>query len=379
MSEAIKPNRQPRPGPLGNAPGLVLPRTLPRADAPGEQPETGAESAWDRIKRGAKDAAQYYKDNISESLHDFAGKAMETGGDVATAGGATMGAGVVVAATGVGAPVAAGMEAAGGATAAVGGVVAGVGGASESAATVMDQAAEMVITGQTPELVAPAVELAKRLLGGLILKRVPGAGAVAGKGKRDAKREPEKKGGGNQGTGGYNLGVGGPCIVGTYEQIKGKCGEGQQAHHIVPDTLNRTGNRVQGAKGIGRIPGMPSLGGGPAICLQGNAGTAGSEHNTAHQADSEIHEAAQRTDNGPVGTLPVSEAVPKTMSAAIAARPDCKEQIESQVRKAYPNYENDNRSMNGAGKPAAGDAKGHLDSGGTADNGGTTNRGRKRK
>ena len=75
-------------------------------------------------------------------------------------------------------------------------------------------------------------------------------------------------------------------------------------------------------------------------------------------------EAAKRTDNGPVGTLPVSEAVPIAMKAAIAARPDCKAQIEAEVRKAYPNFEKDNRSMNGAGRPAQGDAKAHLEKGG---------------
>lgn len=67
-----------------------------------------------------------------------------------------------------------------------------------------------------------------------------------------------------------------------------------------------------------------------------------------------------------MGTIPVSEAVPVAMRAAIAARPDCKAQIEAEVRKAYPDFEKDNRSMNGAGKPAEGDAKAHLDSGGTA-------------
>ena len=108
--------------------------------------------------------------------------------------------------------------------------------------------------------------------------------------------------------------------------------------------------------------------------MAGQAKVEGSEHNTAHQADRDIRELAQRTDNGPVGTVPVHQAVPKAMSAAIAARPECKEQIEAAVRKAYPDFENDNRSMNGAGRPATGDAKAHLDSGGTADGGNRRNR-----
>ena len=60
------------------------------------------------------------------------------------------------------------------------------------------------------------------------------------------------------------------------------------------------------------------------------------------------------------------------MKAAIAARPDCKAQIEAEVRKAYPDFEKDNRSMNGAGKPAEGGAKAHLENGGRAGSGGRT-------
>lgn len=63
----------------------------------------------------------------------------------------------------------------------------------------------------------------------------------------------------------------------------------------------------------------------------------------------------------------MSEAVPIAMKAAIAARPECKAQIEAEVRKAYPEFEKDNRSMNGAGKPAEGEAKAHLESGGRSD------------
>jgi hypothetical protein len=62
------------------------------------------------------------------------------------------------------------------------------------------------------------------------------------------------------------------------------------------------------------------------------------------------------------------------MGAAVAARPDCKAQIEAEVRKAYPEFEKDNRSMNGAGKPATGDAKAHLERGGSAGNGGRRRR-----
>ena len=45
---------------------------------------------------------------------------------------------------------------------------------------------------------------------------------------------------------------------------------------------------------------------------------------------------------------------------------------EAEVRKAYPDFEKDNRSMNGAGKPAEGGAKAHLENGGRAGSGGRT-------
>lgn len=172
---------------------------------------------------------------------------------------------------------------------------------------------------------------------------------------------------GQKGAYSVNRGKTGACIVGTYEQIKNRCGTGQQAHHIVPDTLARTSNRAAGVKGLGRIPGMASFGGGPSICLQGVSGTPGSEHNTAHQCDAEICSAGNRTDNGLPGTIPVKEAIPIAMKHAIAARPDCKEQIETEVRKAYPNHEDDKRPMNSGGRPPDDRVKGYLDRGGKSD------------
>ncbi len=358
----VKPNSYARPGAIGNTQGLIVPKTSPLLSPPGTQPETQEETWWDKLKQGIKDAAQYYKDNVSQSLHEFGANAMDTGGKVAMAGGAPAAAGGVVAATGIGAPVGAGMATAGGAAAAAGGVVAGVGAGTDSAATALDTAADWIINGESPDLVGPALALGERLLTNMVLKKVPGLG---GRGKGD------QKGGSSGPSGGFIPGVGGPCIVGTYDAIRKKCGPGQQAHHIIPDTLARTGNRPQGSKGIGRIPGMPSLGGGPSICLQGHAGTQGSEHNTAHQCDDAICEAAKHSDIA--GTIAVSEAVPIAMSAAMVARPDCRAQIEAEVRKAYPDFEKDNRSMNGAGKPATGDAKAHLEGGGTADGNGRRN------
>ena len=366
----VKPNHYRKPGDTGNCVGCVVPKTSPHLSPPNDKPETEQESGWDNFVNGTKerlkDAAQWYEDNLSQPLHQFGSDAMSTGGNIATAGGVAAAAGGAMVTTGVGAAPGAVIAAGGAATAAVGGGVSAVGAGADSAATALDSAAQWARTGKAPDLVSQLLAQGQRILTNLVLKKVPGVGAASqGKGKPNSKdKKDSNKGNGD--TGGYVLGTGGPCIVGTYDEIRKKCGHGNQAHHIIPDTLARTSNRAQGSKGIGRIPGMASFGGGPSICLQGNAGTQGSEHNTAHQCDAEICEAAKRTDNGPAGTLPVSEAVPMAMKAAIAARPDCKAQIEAEVRKAYPDFEKDNRSMNGAGKPAEGDAKAHLENGGTA-------------
>jgi len=154
------------------------------------------------------------------------------------------------------------------------------------------------------------------------------------------------------------------CIVGPYSEVRKQC-QGGQAHHIVPDTLNRAGNRKQGAKGIDRIKDTPSLHDGPSICLQGNARTQGTEHNTAHQCDALIHAAGQRTDNSPEGTIPVAEALELAMESVIAVRPDCAEAIKTKVKQAYypdetKDYSKDDRLLNAAGQPASAEARKHL-------------------
>lgn len=70
------------------------------------------------------------------------------------------------------------------------------------------------------------------------------------------------------------------CLVGSYDDIKAKCGkQGGQAHHIVPDKVFRTGNRAAAEAGLAavtrpfgtvkaRIDNAPSFGGGICICLQ---------------------------------------------------------------------------------------------------------------
>ena len=363
----------------GNCPGVyvtsetpsAIPARMAAAAKPTAKPETPAEKSFlDSAAESLKQAGQWYKDNASEALHDFAGNAMDKGGTIAAAGGGTAAVGGVMVATGVGAVPGAVAVAGGGTVAAVGGGVAGVGGIAESAATALDGAADFATSGKLPNLTAMATAYAQRMVMSKIDKLTKLLPGKKGKKSEDKDKKKPEQGGGNDGFKVVGSG-GGPCIVGPYSQIKDKCPEGQQAHHIIPDTLNRTSNRAQGAKGIGRIPGFPSLVNGPSICLTGQAKTDGTQHHEAHKGDAEIRDAAKRTDNGPVGTLPVKEAVPIAKQSAINARPECKEQIEAEVRKAYPDYENDNRSMNGAGKPAKDGAKAHLENGGVANSGDT--------
>lgn len=78
------------------------------------------------------------------------------------------------------------------------------------------------------------------------------------------------------------------CIVGRYGSIRGTCGRGRQAHHIVPDYTLRYGPRPSNiVTDDQRIPGMPSFLDGMAVCLAGNATGSttrnpGEEHHAAH-------------------------------------------------------------------------------------------------
>jgi hypothetical protein len=152
------------------------------------------------------------------------------------------------------------------------------------------------------------------------------------------------------------------CIVGTYDEIKDKCPTGYQAHHIVPDYAARAGTRAEGMAGDNRIPGMPSFGDGPSICLKGHARKKGSAHNVAHQCDKTLSALGERTDNGPAGTAPASDVVEISTEAAVKARPDCEQQIKDQVEKAYGDV-GPNQSMRTTQKPPTGKTRSHLKAG----------------
>ncbi|WP_431261551.1 hypothetical protein ACQ86G_23850 [Roseateles chitinivorans] len=196
--------------------------------------------------------------------------------------------------TGIGAGPGAVVAAGGGVASAIGGGVAGVGGIAESVATGVDVAAEFATTGALPNLSAAGTAFLQRMLTNRLEQLT--SFAPNRKRKRDDKKEPPKSGNGSNGFKVEGEGEGG-CGVKPFKDQT--CPTGQQAHHIVPDYALRYGNRADGAKGINRIPGMPSLDDGPSICLTGGSKVKNSEHNKAHEGtDPQIADLGHRTDKG---------------------------------------------------------------------------------
>lgn len=109
-------------------------------------------------------------------------------------------------------------------------------------------------------------------------------GGGGGKVKKRSKRKPKRR-----------------CELVPYEELE--CDSGQEAHHVVPDWMLRLGKR----RGTERIPDLPSLASGPAICLESGSGN---EHNTAHKhTDRPAQRIAKNgTSTGVAGTLKLGQA-----------------------------------------------------------------------
>ncbi|MCF1450795.1 DUF4150 domain-containing protein, partial [Agrobacterium vitis] len=121
------------------------------------------------------------------------------------------------------------------------------------------------------------------------------------------------------------------CVTGAYDDIKNvcgvECGSDYQAHHIVPDYTLRYGNRAEAEKGQKRIPGLPTFGQGPSICLKGYKADAGSEHGLAHQADEEVAKLGSGWST-PQGTADISSITEISRDAAVAAtKGECEMEI----------------------------------------------------
>lgn len=143
--------------------------------------ERGAEAAkpvLKELKAAIREAAQDYKDHGSKKMHGAAEDMVDAGGTVLT-GSAVLGvAGVGVAATGVGAPVAAAMEAGAAAGAVAGTATVASGTAMEASATVLDQAADYILTGKTPDLLSTAADIGMNVAGNVlqaaVFSKIPG-------------------------------------------------------------------------------------------------------------------------------------------------------------------------------------------------------------
>lgn len=224
----IKPNSgHQTPGGAGNTFGLILQKTMANIKNLGAEVaaaiQSEAEKQLQAMASGSKEAAQYYKDNLSQLMHEFAGDAMDKGGTLAMAGGATAAAGGALSATVAGAPIGVPMAAGGAAAATAGGVVAGVGAGTETAASAMDAVADAVISGKAPDVVQPLIGLATRLLENAIAKRLPGY--------KSAKGHSGSKGGADGNKGAVVLGKG-RCDLRRFRE---GCADGKTPHHIVGD------------------------------------------------------------------------------------------------------------------------------------------------
>ena len=137
--------------------------------------------------------AQDYKKHGSKELHGAAADVTEAGGTILAGSAVVAVAGVAVAATGVGAPVAAGMETAAAVGSAAGGITVASGTAMAASATVLDQAADYVLTGKTPDVISTAMTIgintAENIAFNAVLARIPGGRWFA---KKISKKIREK-------------------------------------------------------------------------------------------------------------------------------------------------------------------------------------------
>ena len=163
------------------------------------------DEATKQVKTELQPVAQAYKDKLSGTLHEAAADAIGKGGKVAAGGVALTATGAVATATGVGAPVGVPVAAAGAVTTAAGGAVTTVGAVVETGATLLDNVADYILTGKTPDLNAMAMGLGQRLLTSVVGNKVPGLNSVLQKGKQRTKpvtprqsqpRPPDKTKGG---------------------------------------------------------------------------------------------------------------------------------------------------------------------------------------
>lgn len=245
----------------GNNPGIYCTTQVPSAAAPKGgstpaklAPQTEAEESFvQRAMDRVRSAAKGYQKNVSPSLHDFAGRAMNKGGTIAASGGGAALIGGAMVATGVGAAPGAVIAASGGAVAAVGGGVSTAGAIAETAATGIDAAASFIVSGNTPDVIGMATAYAERVVGSKLEKVVgliPGmkekVRQLENKAEEQVTKPSRKKvadGGNDKQPGPAGDGVkikgegdgGGRCKLRPYRQLKNRCPGCGTPHHVVPD------------------------------------------------------------------------------------------------------------------------------------------------
>ena len=299
----VHPNHYPPPGPLGNTQGKIVPDT---------QPNPGGESA-PPIKPTEKEKSWWQRWG-SEFIHT----GLDIIGLIPVAGELADGANALIyLAEGdtVNAAISAAAMVPGAGMAATGAKI-----GKKAAGAVAEGAAKKAEREAAEELAEKAQKEA------------------AEKAEKEAIEKSTKKADGN--SGGYDKGrkkrrPGRRCELVPYKELQ--CDEGQEAHHVVPDWMLRLGKRG----GLERIPGMPSLEEGPAICLEKGGGK---EHNTAHKHTdrpaARIGKSGRAT--GTPGTLRLGQA--KAISSRAiekatggpgkggCAREDIRRQLDEQFR-----------------------------------------------
>lgn len=130
---------------------------------------------------------------------------------------------------------------------------------------------------------------------------------------------PETGGGGGK-EGGRITGEKDECEPEPYDE--NKCSEGEAAHHIIPDFILRVGTRLD--PGL-RMPGAPSLGNGPSICLNKD------DHTEVHRQISD----GMRAKLSSNGTITLKDVLDISIDALDKVKPDCKRQFEKPIRDAF--------------------------------------------
>jgi hypothetical protein len=128
-----------------------------------------------------------------------------------------------------------------------------------------------------------------------------------------------------------------PCEIGPYSEMRLKCAaRGAEAHHIVPDYTLRYGARpTSNLADTERIPGMPSLSDGNAICLSGAARVTGTEHHAAHNwTDVKIRQKGDANAALP-GTTTLREVLVASYQGAALAKPGCETEIADAMTRQF--------------------------------------------